>query len=354
MRVQNPPPSITSFGIGMDSMVNFVDGDIIVNGMRIDLYISGTGVVPSCGLRLTAVTTNIDGDYALTADTVDPSNVDVNQTGPVNVGFHQLQPELHQRYSDWPIIGDIVQLIIGDVEPLVVGGLEDFLANPDGAGPQDAPVAEAIETALAGISIAGPIGQAIGVSLEAPLFDVFEDNAGITLDSDARITALLPDPAAPDFSASYHVDEAFPAFTATTPVGALPYGLALAISSSAFNQLLKAETESGLMRTSLTEIDFGFGPVPLTAGNLLPFIPALSALDPSVDLRIDLAPTLAPVVSGGDGPEGELGDLRIGHLQVTLVVANSGSPLVTIAVDVRIGLDLVFADGQLAFLLGSL
>ena len=159
---------------------------------------------------------------------------------------------------------------------------------------------------------------------------------------------------APDFSASYHVDEAFPAFTATTPVGALPYGLALAISSSAFNQLLKAETESGLMRASLTEIDFGFGPVPLTAGNLLPFIPALSIIDPATDLRIDLAPTLAPVVSGGNGPEGELGDLRIGHLKVTLVVANSGSPLLTIAVDVRIGLDLVFADGQLAFLLGSL
>ena len=108
VRVQNPPPSITSFGIGMDSMVNFVDGDIIVNGMPIDLYISGTGVVPSCGLRLTAVTTNIDGDYALTADTVDPSNVDVNETGnPVNVGFTNFQPDLHRGICDCPLIGDL-------------------------------------------------------------------------------------------------------------------------------------------------------------------------------------------------------------------------------------------------------
>lgn len=354
VRVQNPPPSISGFGIGIDSLVNVVDGDIAVYDMRVDVFIDGTGVVPDCGLRLTAAQTNIDGDYGLTADSVDPSNVDVSQVGPVGVGFVSFNQTYTSGICDWPIIGDIIQLIIGDIEPTVVAGLEDFLADPDGGGPADAPVAEAIEVALAGISIAGPIGEAIGVTLEAPLFDVYEDDAGITFDSDARVTALMPDPNAPDFTASYHVPETFPTFGANTPVGNLPYGLALSISTSAFNQLLKAETESGLLRTSITELDFGFGPVPLTAGNLATFVPALTAIDPDTDLRIDLAPTLAPVVTGQDGPNGEIGDLRIGHLLATLVVADTGATLLSIVVDVEVGLDITFVDGQLAFNLGTL
>jgi hypothetical protein len=354
VRVINPPPSISGFGIGIDSLTNVVDGDISVYNMAVDVDIDGSGLVPDCGLHLTAAQTNIDGDYALSADSVDPSNVDVNQTGPVGVGFVSFNQEYTYGTCTWPIIGDIIQLIIGDIEPTVVAGLAGFLADPDGGGPQDAPVADAIEVALAGISIAGPIGEAIGVTLEAPLYDVYEDTAGITFDSDARVTALMPDPNAPDLTASYHVPETFPTFGANTPVGSQPYGLSLAISSSAFNQLLKAETESGLLRTSIMELDFGFGPVPLTAGNLATFVPALAAIDPDTDLRIDLAPTLAPVVTGQDGPNAEIGDLRIGHLLATLVVADTGATLLSVVVDVEVGLDITFAAGHLAFTLGTL
>jgi hypothetical protein len=48
----------------------------------------------------------------------------------------------------------------------------------------------------------------------------------------------------------------------------------MCISSSAFDQLLKAETESGLLISSITELDFGGGPLPLTAGVLAVFLPA--------------------------------------------------------------------------------
>jgi hypothetical protein len=213
----------------------------------------------------------------------------------------------------------------------------------------DAPVAAAIQTALEDIAIAGPIGEAIGVTLEAPLFDVYEDNAGITLDSDARITALMPDPEAPDLAASLHLPAVFPSFGANTPVGNQPYGLGISISSSAFNQLLKAETESGLLRTSITEIDIGTGPFPLTVGNILFLVPALAPLPVDTELRIDIAPVLAPVVTGQDGPFGEIADLRIGHLLAKLVVAETGETLVSIVVDVEVGLTLDFVDGQLSF-----
>jgi hypothetical protein len=354
VRVVNPPPSISSFGVAVDSLVNVVDGDITVNGIQVDTFIDGTGLVPDCGLRITAASTLIDGDYALSASTIDPSNVDVNQQGNPNVAFVNFDDEFTSGLCDDPIIGDIIQLIVGDVEPIVIDGLEGFLADPDGSGPQDAPVAAAIQTALEEISIAGPIGEAIGVTLEAPLFDVFEDNAGITLDSDARITALMPDPEAPDFTASYHIAEAFPPFGANTPVGNVPYGMAISISSSAFNQLLKAETESGLLRTSLTEIDLGGGPIPLTVGEILFLVPALSFLPPETELRIDIAPTLAPVITGANGPQGELADLRIGHLLAELVLAETGATLVSVVVDVEVGMDIGFAAGQLSFDLGTI
>jgi len=354
VRIQNPPPTISSFGIAMDSVTSAVIGDVTVHDMRVNLFIDGSGVVPDCGLRLTAAATHIDGSYALSAHPVDPSNVDVSQATAPQVSFVSFDQTYTSGICDFPVLGDIVAAIIGDLEPTVVGGLEDYLADPDGAGPQDGPVAAAIETALAGISITGPIGEAIGVALEAPLFDVFEDPAGVTLDSDARITALMPIPGAPDLTASYHVDEAFPVFGATTPVGGLPYGLSLAISSSAFNQLLKAETESGLLRTSLTEIDLGAGPIPLVPGNLAPFLPQLGSMSPDTPLRLDVFPTLAPVVTGQPGPNGELADLRLGHVVANLVKVDNGQVLVSVAVDARVGLDVSFVAGQLAFLLGEL
>jgi hypothetical protein len=348
------PPSISGFGIAIDSQTNFVDGDIDVHDMCIHTFIDGTGLVPDCGLLLTANTTNIDGDYALQPDPVDASNIDVNQNGNVSVFFNGFNDDYTSGICDAPIIGSIVQLIIGDVEPVVVGGLVSFLADPDGAGPGDSPVADAVEVALAGIEITGPIGQAIGVNLEAPLFDVFEDTSGITLDSDARVTASQPDPLAPDLLASYHVDETFPTYGPNTPVGGLPYGLGLSISSSAFNQLLKAEIESGLLRAALTEIDLGSGPIPITAGLLSLFIPQFGSLPPTTPLTIEVEPAIAPIVTGNDGPYGELGEMMIPHLLVRVPKPGSPAPYVEFVIDVVIGLDIDFVAGDLQFLLGTL
>ena len=77
--------------------------------------------------------------------------------------------------DDRLIFGEaFIGLFISDLQnDFVKPGIENFLNTIDGNG--NTPIAAAIEVALDAIEIAGPIGEAIGVSLEAPLFDITED-----------------------------------------------------------------------------------------------------------------------------------------------------------------------------------
>ena len=207
--------------------------------------------------------------------------------------------------------------------------MSDFLNDPDGAGPNDGPIGDAIEDALSEINISGAIAGGLGVGLETPLFEVSEDTAGITIGTDSAFTASIGDgefqcPAvagAPDLPGSLDVDQPFPSFGATTPVSGEAYDLGLCISSSGFNQLLKAQIECGLLISSITEVDLtGTGtPTALNTAILATFIPALAAYPPSTPVRIDITPSLAPVVSG-DGPDGELTQLLISQVLVDIVV----------------------------------
>lgn len=351
--IANPAPSISGFGIGLDAVTNSVDGDIFINDLRVQLNINGSGLAPSCGLRLDAAQTNVDGTYALQPLAGDPSTVDVVQLGNVNVSFQNFQQTFTSGLCDFPLIGSLIQLIIGDIRPTVESGFENFLNTVDPQG--NTPVAAAVEVALAAIEISGPIGQAIGVNLETPLFDVFEDVNGVTLDSDARITASLPDPNAVDQLASYHVSDPFPSFGPTTPVLGQPYDMAIGISTSAFNQLLKSEVESGLLITTITELDlFGSGPLPLTAGFLAMLVPEFGVMDPATPVEIDVQPTLAPFVTGVTGPGGEITEMRVPHLTTVIREAVNDVVLLEVAVDAAIGLDVDFTSGQLAFNIGDL
>jgi len=168
------------------------------------------------------------------------------------------------------------------------------------------------------------------------------------------VPPLPPDPLAPDLLASYHVDETFPTYGPNTPMGGLPYGLGLSISSSAFNQLLKAEIESGLLRATLTEIDLGFGPIPITAGFLSLLVPQFGSIPPATPLTIEIEPALAPVVTGNDGPFGELAEMLIPHLLIRIPNPNSATPYVEFVIEVTVGLEIDFVGGELQFLLGTL
>src|SRR5690554_995231 len=237
VRIANPPPSISGFSFDADSQTNYVLGDIDIFNIRVDVSLQGSGVVPSCGLRISAAQVQILGNYGLQPMSGSPSDVDVNLLNTPQVSFSSFGHSFTSGVCDWPLIGDLIQAIIGDIQPMVRNGLIAFLADPDGAGPGDSPLADAFETALAGISITGPISEALGVMMEAPLFDVIENPAGITLGSNVRVTSSVgsgpgqcqPPAGTPDLAASYHVAEPFPSFGATTPGGAA-YHLGVAIS----------------------------------------------------------------------------------------------------------------------------
>lgn len=368
VRIANPPPSYGSFQLFMDSVVNSVFGDIRINNLRIDVSIQGSGLVPSCGLRLTANQLRLTGNYSLEPKVGDPSNIDVNLITPMGVTFSGFNHTFTSGLCDAPIIGDIIQALLPDIQQLAVNGIKGFLDDPDGAGPQDSPIAAAIEEVLAGISITGPVGEGLGLMLESPLFAVTEDNAGITFGSSAKFTVsigtgpgqCMPPLGAPVLPRSYHRASVFPTFGANTPPpGNKPYGFGLGISASGFNQLLRGQTECGLMRTSLTDIDLdGAGPLPstpITSTLLSLIIPEFAQLPPNTPLRIDIAPTIAPIVTGDPGPNGELTELKIAQVMMDVVQVSNSRVWLRGALDARLGLNLSFLpDGSgLAFSLSE-
>jgi hypothetical protein len=345
----SPPPSLSGFDVTMDSMNNFVAGDVTLHDLffKVDVF-AVTGIGFTCHIDVNASTTLILGDYALDPSALDAEKVDVSQLGGVSVQFGNFSDSTDCDGFFGFIVEAFIGLLVSDLQnDFVRPGLEDFLDTPDAFG--NTPVAGSIESALAAVEIAGPIGAAFGVDLEAPLFMILEDPAGITLGSDARVTSTLPDPSAPDLTASYDVDQVFPSFGMTAPNG-LPYEMAVCISASAFNQLLRAEVESGLLVSTISAFDFGFGPQPITGALLALLLPPFSVLEPTQLLRFEIRPTAAPIFSGEPGPNGELATVHLPHLELFLVpVSDPSTILLAGSIDVVVGVDASYGVAGLTF-----
>jgi hypothetical protein len=348
-----PPPALGPVGIALDAQPGAVHGDISLHDLRVTVDIDNASGIPlHCELHLTVPLTTLRGDYALSPLAPEPTQVDVAQVGDVSV-----QATGTTYTSDCSgLLGDLEESLIGsaigDVGALFANGMQQFLNQVDAHG--NTPIAGAIESALAGVDIAGPVGAGLGIDLHAPFTAIDEDASGITFAADVAATTLVPDPSAPDLAASYHVDEAFPTFGVATPVQGLPYGLGFAISTSGFNQLLRAQIESGLLRSTLTSIDLGSGPLPVTAGLLAAAFPPFGGLPASTPIAIRIRPTLAPVLTGNTGPAGELAEIRMAQLRVEFV-ERDGAPdetvLLALAVDARVGLQLAFQPGGIGFVI---
>jgi cysteine-rich repeat protein len=359
VQIANPPPSFSNMTLALDSKPGAVGTDIRINNLRIDVEIDGSGLVPSCGLRLTANQMQLTGDYSLEPKAGDPSHIDVNLASPIGVNFAGFHQDFTWGLCTAPIIGDIIRAVMPDVQQAAIDGVRGFLGDPDGGGPQDSPIAGAIQTVLAGVSISQPVGEGLGLMFDAPLFTVAEDNTGITLGADSRFQVSIgsgpgqcvPPGGAPVLTASYAAPASFPSFGPNTPDTNRPYGLGICISSAGFNQLLRGQTECGLMRTSLSTIDLdgpgGFPTLPITPSLLSLIVPEFSQLPPNLPLRVDVAPTIAPIVTGNPGPGGELTDLRIAQVAISIVEPGPETVWLRGALDARLGMDLDFLpDGS--------
>lgn len=132
----------------------------------------------------------IDGRYALGPDPADPHRLDVNLVGaaPV-VTLSGVDHDFVGGVCSVPGIEQIVGLFLPDVEELMRTSLTSLLGDAAGAGPADAPVAEAVEGALARLNLAGDIGGALGLRLDSTLQSVDEDLAGLGLRASGAFSA---------------------------------------------------------------------------------------------------------------------------------------------------------------------
>jgi len=328
-----------SVGIDLDAVTNRTDLTATLRDLRVNYHVT---CYVDCRGYIKASTTRVKGSYDQLPG-VPASTINVNQRGDVSVDFTSFDNTFTSGSCTWFLIGDIIEAMMGDVEPLVTDGLVTNLRDPDGSGPKDAPIAAALQSTLASLSIAGPIGDALGVTLDADFARISEDTSGLTYRIDSRVTQPNPGPGAPDQLYALEPVETFPTLGAATPGTNLSYGLGLALSSGTFNQLLKAETESGLLRMDVTE----FLGMPLTAGLLAVFVPEFGNLAFSTPLVLRVGPTLAPFVTGQDGPGGEMLDLRLPQMMMRVIghdSMNNEVEYLRLAFDARIGAGLEFDE----------
>lgn len=348
-----------------------VTAAIAVNDLYIGLDLQLSGLISgACKLELEVPTTTIDATFDFSPDAADPSKVDVNLVGSPVVDTQDVSYEFISGVCDpsTPLLGSIINSQAGGaIEGTVKDGFASQLGDPDGAGPADSTIAEAIETALAQISIAGSVGDAVKANLNAPFTQIDEGGDAIDFRADADFFSTfgtgpsdcVQPPHAPDFTSSFDLPSAYPTLGGTTPAGD-PYGLGLVISSSAFNQLLSVMTECGLLNQDLTEIPLGGSTLPVDSSILALLVPEFGTkLPAATPMLIRIDPQAAPFLTDADtGPGGETAELMLADLHVDFIqpiAATETTPAsektwLSLAVDAPLGFDLAFdeAAGVLA------
>ncbi len=144
-----------SSGVSIDaaSTAGGVTTHIAVNDLFIGLDLQLSGLISgACKLELNIPTTTIDAAFDLTPDAADPAKVDVNLLGTPVVATEGVSYQFISGICDpsTPLLGSIIDSQAGSaIEGTVKDGFAGQLADPDGTGPADSSIADAIETALA-------------------------------------------------------------------------------------------------------------------------------------------------------------------------------------------------------------
>ncbi len=352
----------TGFDFTMQSMSGYAQVNVSIYNVALHGKFTGTSDCP-----LNVYTNPLDiltQQYISPA--ADPKYLDVDQPGDPIVNLNNFRWDLNtNQYASGGFGCDVVQGLAnlfagGTIKNMVHDNLVSFMRDPDGNPndeTNDAPIAKALQDALAQLSLAGAIGEGMGIELDAPFNVTTCDTSGISLLSNANASALTRDPRAPVFTRSLHIDEAVPSYGPNTPVQNLPYHMAIGLSSSAFNQLFKALTEGGLLNLEMTSLTQG-GPQ-ITAGDLGALITAfdtnpnnLPDLDANTPLKFVIAPTVAPVLTGNPGPNGELVEMKLANLLISIVNADTGGVYMSVGADIRTGITITYDAQENALSIG--
>lgn len=350
-------------GLTTTSTAGGVKTPITVTNLYLGLDLQLSGLISgACKLEIEVPTTSIDAAFDLAPA---GDKVDVNMVGEPAVSLTGVTYEFISGVCDpsTPLLGSIINSQAGAaIQGSIADGFDSQLRDPDGTGPADSPIADAIETALGNISIAGSVGEAVKANLDAPFTSITETGNAIDFRADADFHTTFgtgpsdcqPPAHAPDFTSSYHVPGTYPGLGATTPTGGAPYGLGLVISTSAFNQLLSSMTECGLLNQDLTEITLGEATLPVDSSVLSLLVPEFGTkLPPGTPLLIRIDPQAAPFLTAApSGPGGTPAEMFLGDLRIQFVepLAGGEKEWLSLSVDAPLGFDLDFdpAAGVLA------
>ena len=323
--------------------------------LGLDLQLSGLVSGP-CKLEVNVPTVTIDTNLDLRPTPSDPHLVDVNLIGAPVVATPTVNYEFISGKCDpsSPVLGSIINSMAGSkIQDTIKSGFSAQLADPDGSGPLDSPIADAIETALAQISISGSVGTAVKAHLDAPFTTITEGADAIDFRANADFYTTIgtgpqdciPAPGSPNITNTFDTPGVYPTLGGTTP-GGQPYGLGLVVSSSAFNQLLASMTSCGLLNQDIHEISIGGGaPLAVTSSILGFLVPQFStALPANTPMLVRVDPYFSPFLTGEAGLAGTSAELKLADLHISFVQPTPSGDVtwLTLGVDAPLGFDMGF------------
>lgn len=327
-----------------------VAAHIVAKDLFVGINMKLTGLISTtCYLEVRVPVSNIDATFSLSPLAADPSKVDVNLLGTPTVDTPVVTHQFMSGQCDPnSTLGPLINAVAGSsIQSTVNSAFVSALSNQ---GAVKSPLASAIQEALGGISIAGPVGDAVKSTLDAPFTQINTDASGIDFRSNARFTTnigteanqCVPAPGAPTLPATYDVPGDYPTLGATSPDGQ-NYGLALTVSASAFNQLLGSMTECGSLNSSITELAVGGQTLPVNSTILSLLVPAFGpGLPANTPMKIVVTPNYAPFLTSKAGPNGEPAELMLADLNIDFVQASNNKSWLQLSVDAPLGFNLTY------------
>jgi len=232
--------------------------------------------------------------------------------------------------------------LVVDINGLIQDGFEDGIAGQ---------LPAQINAALGAIDIAGPIGGAIGVEIDALYQSIPEDSNGVTFNVASNVINNSPVPGAPNITQTLNpAPGGAPVFNQTVPGSSTSYDLAFCLSEGFINRFMAALMLAGQFNQSINEIPppGGGDPIPVNT-EALSFLfadPSYNTACPNCPVTISVAPSVAAVSRAPKTGENADIVLVVPNYRMTAVADNAGSPMPLIAADVTFSVGLLLgADG---------